>query len=229
MTFNISRFKSNIDGYSYLKTNSFEVIITPPSILQNSALNNIGTPTSISDITNNLRFRIDQVRTPAIALQNADIAKYGVGPTQKMPISAAFGDISLSILSDGYGEIWQFWHNWIKTIFDFTSTDSSQVGAANRIATYSAEYKSNYSTTMQIIIYDMYGNAIQRINLFEAFPTSMREVILNWGDVGNLLKLDIDLAYTEYTLSGSSVESILTNSQSSIISSTGASNITITP
>lgn len=206
MAFNIDRLKANIETQGYIKNNAFEVFITPPPILRNTAINNLGTSTQTTQIINNLRFRIEQVRAPGIALFSSDINRYGVGPTQKTPFSAQFQETTFSILCDGYGDIWQFWYNWVKGIFDFTGTDSARVGNASRFASYLNEYKTNYSTTMQIVIYDMYGNAINRINLLEAFPTSVREVSLAWNDTQNLMRLAVSIAYTEYTLVGNTLE-----------------------
>lgn len=200
MPLNIDTFSSKISGSGYLTTNKFSVIMSPPPILFNASINNTGTTTQINNIANDISFRIENIRTPGISLINGDVNRYGVGPTQKQPISAQFSETSISILSDGYGHIWQFWHNWLRGIFEFTGTTRSNVGISNKVPTYTSEYKNNYSTTIQIIIYDLFGNVIQKINLFEAFPISMNEIGLNWSDRGDLLRLNINLTYTEYTL-----------------------------
>ena len=206
MPFNIDNFKANIEDGGYLPTNRFRVILTPPPILFNSSINNTGTTASIRNINSDMTYRIEQVKVPGITLMSADVARYGVGPTQKQPMNAQFGDNSFTILSDGYGDIWQFWHNWIRGIFEFTGTSSANFGQANRVPSYGAEYKDQYSTTMQIIVYDNFGNAIQKVNMFEAFPNSLREVGLNWADGGNLLKLNVGISYTEYTIESSNLE-----------------------
>jgi len=59
---------------------------------------------------------------------------------------------------------------------------------------------------MQIVMYDQEGNAVQRINLYEAFPTSLREVPLAWADDDNLVKINVSIAYTDYTITSSVLE-----------------------
>jgi hypothetical protein len=59
---------------------------------------------------------------------------------------------------------------------------------------------------MQIVIYDMFGNAIQRINLYDAFPTTIRETQLSWNDNQNLMRLSVAISYKDYTIVGSSIE-----------------------
>lgn len=146
-----------------------------------------------------MAFRIDQVKAPGISLITNDINRYGIGPTQKMPTSAQFQEINISMLGDRYCEFWQYWYNWTRAIFGFN-------GTSNGLApSYATEYKQNYSTTIMIFIYDQFGNIIQKINLFEAFPTSVREVPLAWSDTNNLMKINVQIAYTEYTIEGTSV------------------------
>ena len=207
MPFNINTLKSNIEGGGgYLKNHSFEVLMNPPPILLNRNLNVLGTPALIRNITDSLTFRIEQVRAPGINIQVSDINRYGVGPTQKMPHNAQFQETTFSILVDGFGEIWQFWYNWARSVFEFTGAESSRVGAANRFPGYVTNYKDDYSTTMQIVIYDLFGNAIQRINLYDAFPVNVREVQLAWNDNGNLMRLSVAVSYKDYTIVGSSLE-----------------------
>jgi hypothetical protein len=206
MPFNINTLKSNIENNGYLKTNSFDVVLVPPLILQNNSVNILGTPANVRNITSNLTFRIEQVRAPGVTLAVSQISPYGVGVPQAMPTNAQLQDISFSILVDGFGEIWQFWYNWVRSIFEFNGTDSARVGAANRLPRYVTEYKDNYSTIMQIVIYDMYGNTIQRINLYEAFPISIREIPLSWNDTGNLMRLAVSISFSEFTIVGSALE-----------------------
>ena len=207
MPFNIDALKANIDGYGYLKNSHFEVLISPPKILQGRSLNNTGTPSSVSNILKNLKMRIEQVRAPGISVVSSEVSRYGFGVPQKMPHNAQNQETTFSILVDGYGEIYQFWHSWIRSIFEHNGVDSSRSGpAVNSFPNYLTGYKEDYSTVMQILICDVYGNAIQRINLFEAFPSSIREVPLAWSDNQNLMRLSVSIAFSEFTISGSSVE-----------------------
>lgn len=198
--FNIEKFRSQLANHGYLDNNSFEVFIQPPPILLNSSISNQGTPSNISDITKNLAFRIDQVRAPGISIMSADINRYGVGPTQKMPYNAQFSEVNISVLGDHFCEFWQFWYHWTRAIFEFNTKNTAVAPS------YSADYKENYSSIVMIVIYDHYGNMVQKINLFQAFPTGLREFPLSWGD-SNLMKINVSLAYTEYTIEGAAIES----------------------
>jgi hypothetical protein len=205
MGFNIEEFRTNIATEGYIDNNNFEVLISTPPALLNSSLNNQGTTRQINNIANNMRFRIDSVRAPGINLQTAQVSRYGIGSVQNMPINAQFQDAYISILIDEFGELWQFWHNWLNLIFGFNGQEAAQSGSANEFPSYQASYKDEYSTTVMIIVYDHFGNAIQKINLLQCFPTSLREIPFAWGEA-QLIKLNIALSYTSYALVGSSLE-----------------------
>jgi hypothetical protein len=210
MPFNIDTFRNQISNRGYLTTNKFEVILTPPKIMLNgflASLMNLGNTISVLNVMGQIKYRVDQIRAPGVSIVSADIQRYGVGTTQKMPINASMGEITLSILSDGYGDIWQFWYNWVRGIYQFNGTTSSLFGISTGTATYTAEYKDNFSTTMELIIYDPYGVPTMKIDLFEAFPTAIREIPLAWSDTGNLMHLNIGISFTDFTIVGANFAS----------------------
>jgi len=206
MPFNINNFKTNLEDYGYLKSNSFQVFIQPPAIMFGNMLNSGGNLSQLNELSTLQTFRIDQVKVPGINLASADVNRYGAGPTQKQPYNAQFTEVQMSILSDNEASIWQYWYNWVRAIYEFNGTESSGFGEINRFPSYLSEYKSNFSTIMQIVMYDQEGNAVQRINLYEAFPTSLREVPLAWADDDNLVKINVSIAYTDYTITSSVLE-----------------------
>jgi hypothetical protein len=190
MPFNIEKFRTNIAKFGYLDNNSFNVYVqTPPILLNNVQNRNIAT----GNIAENMSFRIDQVRAPGISLQTVDNSRYGVGPTQKQPYNAQFQEVSISMLGDHYCEFWQFWYNWTRAIFEYNSA------TPNGTASYSSAYKNEYSSTVLIYFYDHFGRNIQRIDLFECFPASIREIPLSWGD-SNLMRFNVSLVYTEFVV-----------------------------
>lgn len=189
MPFNINEFKTDINDKGYIKTNYFEVFVSPPPVS--------GVSTSL---VRHMTHRIEQVRIPGINFMSADINRYGIGPTQKQPYNAQFNEISLTILCDNYGDIWQFWHDWLRAIYQFTPAATPGNGTVNAQANYNVSYKDQYSSTMSIVLYDIGGTVIKRIDLYQAFPTSIREMPLSWEDSNNLLKLGVSVTFKEYTL-----------------------------
>jgi hypothetical protein len=211
MTFNINRIRENISGYGYLKQNKFEVFVQVPPFLQNSRLNVNGNETNVNTLNDIHRFRIEQVRAPGVSLLSSDVRRYGIGPTQKFPYNAQYFDTTFSILVDKNTNIWDFWYNWVNGIFNFNGTESS---GGSKIPTYTTKYKDDYATIMMIVLYDDVGNTVKTINLYDAFPSSIKEIPLAWGDSQTLLRLAVSITYSMYTIVGSNVEN---NLQPSIV------------
>jgi hypothetical protein len=203
MPFNINTFKANVEDFGYLKNHSFQVFILPPPSLFNTTVSSFNSAMAASQLSRIQTFRIDQIKAPGVSLMSADLNRYGVGTTQKNPYGAQLQEISFSVLNDENSDIWNYWHNWLKSIYDFTGSDSNSFGEINAFPSYEVGYKSEYSTTVQIVIYNQFGEVAQRINLYEAFPGAIREVPLAWGDTGNLMRLGISFLYSYYTISSS--------------------------
>lgn len=231
MPFNVNNFKQNLNFFGYIKNNKFEVFVQAPKFLQNKYMKINERETSIKDINNLLRFRIDQVRTPSASLLSIDTNRYGIGPSQKMPFNAQYFDTTFSILLDRNTDLWDFWYNWINGIFIFNGQepDGNNIFSGGRIPNYTVEYKDEYSTNMMIVIYNDVGETVKTINLYEAFPSSMREIQLAWNDNVNLMRMAITVTYSGYTIVGSNLNSnVITNSDELSSSVTRSSGVTIT-
>lgn len=227
MPFNVNNFKQNLDFFGYIKNNKFEVFVQAPKFLQNKYMRINDRETNIKDINDLLRFRIDQVRTPSPSLLSLDTNRYGIGPTQKMPFNAQYFDTTFSVLLDRNTDLWDFWYNWINGIFNFNGQEpnGNNIFTGGRIPNYTVEYKDEYSTNMMIVIYNDVGETVKTINLYEAFPSSMREIALRWNDNTDLMRLAISITYASYSIVGSNLNSNSTaptnNLSSSISRSTG--------
>jgi hypothetical protein len=231
MAFNLDRFKSNLDSYGYLKNNIFEVGVQTPNFMLGSVLNNNGNISSMTDLNNIMKFRIDQTSVPGVSILSGDHAIYGVGPSQKMPYGAFFHDITFSILLDRKADFWNFWYNWVRYIYEFNGTEPNSrnfnIGGADgsyRTPGFTTRYKDDYSSMMQIIMYDTTGNVVQRVNLYEAFPSSVREIPLSWNDHGDLLRIAVSITYSHFSIEGSSFSNIPVRNPPSI-----SGSITINP
>ena len=201
MPFNIDSFKSNLQSHGYLKRNSFEVGVQTPNFMTGGNVLNNNSETGLETIKNMLKFRIDQVSLPGVSIISGDTPVYGIGPTQKMPYGAFFHDISFSVLLDKKAELYDFWYNWVRYVFEFNGSESPGL----RTPGFTTRYKDDYSSMMQIVVYDDEGNIAKRINLYEAFPSSVREVPISWNDNGDLLRIAVSITYSHFSVEGSDI------------------------
>lgn len=207
MAFNVNKVKYNTAAFGNLKQNKFEVFVQTPPMFRGKFLNVNGFETSVNSLNSVLRYRIEQVRVPGASLLSSDVRRYGIGTTQKMPYSAQFFDTTFSILVDRRTALWDFWYNWVNAIFNFNGQEpnGNNIDVGPRTPTYTTKYKEDYATTMMIVIYDDFGNRVKTINLYDAFPSSIREINLAWNDNQNLLRLSVSITYSTYTIEGSSI------------------------
>lgn len=205
MAFNINRLRENTSSFGYVKRNKFEVFIQSPRIFQNSTLNINGREVSVNNLNRLQRFRIEQVNAPGVSLLSSDVHRYGIGPTQKMPYNSQYFDTTFSVLLDRNTDLWDFWYNWVNAIFNFNGSEASgnNLITGEKIPTYTVRYKDDYATTMMIVIYNDLGERVKTINLYDAFPSSIREIPLSWDDNQSLMRLAISITYSTYTIVGS--------------------------
>lgn len=207
MPFNIKTFKANINDFGYVKNNKFEVFVQAPRFLQGKSIQIGRQQVNFNDLNRILKFRIDQVKSPSASIMSIDTNRYGVGPTQKMPFNAQYFDTSFYILLDKNTHLWDFWYNWINGIFNFNGQepDGNNLFLGGRIPNYTVEYKDEYTSTMVIVIYNDVGEVVKTINLYDAFPSSMREVLLRWNDNADLMRLIVTVTYSSYSLVGTNI------------------------
>lgn len=211
MAFNINNIKFNTEAFGYLKRNKFEVFVQTPPMFRGKLSNINGYEINIDSLNSVLRYRIEQVKAPGASLLSSDVRRYGIGTTQKMPYTAQFFDTTLTIIVDRKTALWDFWYNWVNAIFNFNGQEptGNNILTGPRTPTYTTKYKEDYATTMMIVIYDDFGNTVKTINLYDAFPSSVSETTLNWGDSQNLLRLSISVTYSAYSFEGSSIDNVL--------------------
>lgn len=212
MPFNVSTFNSQVLSSGFLKPNKFGIIINvPPMFVGTSIVDALNKHTSTSEIVHDLRFRVEDFVNPSISLNMVDVNRYGIGPTQKQPFNAVYNTTTLTFTSDSYGSLWQFWYQWISNIFGSAPNVNLNMNQYNPLATYSLNYKSDYATSMSLYIFDDTGNIAQQIDFSQAFPFAINDIRLNWGLNNQLLKITVDIAYTNYVITGSSVSGVTLN------------------
>jgi hypothetical protein len=184
-SFDITKFQSNIVQKGTMKTNHFEVRITPPKVLNNLD----------SEL---LSFRAESARIPGVTLDSTDNRIQGYDPRQKFATNIHFSDVSVSFIETADLAIYKTFTKWINGIFNFDSGVSVK-------PTYSVAYKDDYAVTVQILIYNAQNNLLSIVNLIDAFPLAVSDSRLDWSEHNQILKTNVTFAYSRIQIDSSGV------------------------
>jgi hypothetical protein len=208
--FDIERFKAYIEEDGILQTNKFDVTIFLQGPLANYRINDqAGNSDSNRQTSRDLTYRCIAASLPGMVIRTSDVNRYGLGIFEKMPFSANYTDIDLTFICDRYGLAYSFWYTWFNYIFGMNgaTSQSNIFGQTNndsisklRGSYYTAEYKDNYAATVNITVYDTEGLEGIRTTLLKAYPISINDIPLSWGDNNNLVKLSVKMTFTEWVL-----------------------------
>jgi len=212
MAFNILDFQSYIADTGVLQTNKYDVMImfdNPDGIGAYNIIGADGSTRGAADNVTDLNYRCINASLPGLTMRTADINRFGLGVSEKMPFSANYTDVSLTFLMDRFGDQYNFWYAWFNYIFGISGQEtlsniygSYSVGGDGDSGRpfYTAEYKDNYSATIVITVYDTEGNPNIQATLLKAYPISVNDIALNWTDNNNLVKLTTTLTFREWVL-----------------------------
>jgi hypothetical protein len=163
MAFSVNQFRDHFAKHNdFAKTAKFDVAVTAPAGLKLNAAD--------------LRFQCESTELPGYTINTVDGRYYGVAnPVASFP---AFGDLTLTFVCAG-----DFWE---KKLFD------RWMNLVIPINNYNPNYKDAYtSPKIEINQYSEVANSsentapiIYRVAFFEAFPTAIAPMNMNWADDG---------------------------------------------
>lgn len=173
MVANISNFISKFPK-EFARPYNFSVVIT--------GINSI-----VSGVTSeSLSFRCEASELPSRTFSLVEQKTYG--PVQYFPVQNFYEKVNLTFLcSDDMSEK-IFFDSWMDQI-------SNSTQGVNGGVRFDFNYKNTYSTTVQIIQYDLTGNESFKVNLYEAYPISVHPMKLDWGASNEIHKLNVTFVY----------------------------------
>lgn len=204
MPFNVQNFLSHLGATGTLQTNKFEMrITTPPMLIEQFRANVQASETNrlflegLTQASNTIRLRAQKVSIPGITTDTYETRRYGIGPKQKFGTNASFADFSASFIEDGKNNIFKYFYYWNNLIADTGGVFSRSIG---RIPSYNVGYKSDYATSIDVIVYDNDGKEQNSIFFKDAFPVSFGDTPLDWSNNNSLFKVDVTFAYSEWSI-----------------------------
>lgn len=194
-TFKIREFMSEINKRGVMKTNLFNVMITMPKCMRVNSKN--------PERPEILSLRCSAAQIPGVNLVGPDIQKYGYGLSERTITNATLTDINLEFILD-QKFVADFFEEWTLGIMDYSRLKSmdyvSKMGDGVLVSgrrPYFANYKSNYSTSIIINIYDETAERIKTVELTEAFPVGISPVMLSWDEQNRIAKMNVRFHYRD--------------------------------
>jgi len=167
MAGNINDFKSSFTK-DLARTNRFDVNIPIPLTL-------IPYISSAKSLT----YRCENAQLPGRTFATTEQKTYG--PVEKFPYQTTFNDIDLTFIIEDDMNQKVFFDAWLNYI--------------NPQYNNNFRYKSDFSTIITVNQYDVTGQLSYSVDLVDAYPISMNQLDLSWGDDG-YHKLSVSFAYT---------------------------------
>jgi hypothetical protein len=218
MSFNISKFTTEINKKGVLTTNRFLVTFGFP---QNHYLRNIDEKAFLNtDDQKSITLRCEAVQFPGMSFATADIApRAGYGPQESNPYGVIYDDVTLVFIVDAKSKIHDFFYSWVNSIVNFNAKGQGfniTGGPLNSYA-YEVGYKDNYVSTISIDVFeeiksnereDASGTSVpfegagvksMTAKMYRAFPKMLTPIDLNWGNEG-YVKFAVPFTYTDFNV-----------------------------
>jgi hypothetical protein len=180
-TGSLHSFISEVKNGGLMKLSHFAVSISMPLDKDNRALIK-GNFASAASLKKYIMF-CDGVNLPGTALSSVDVTAYG--ETRESPTQRIYDPVSLSFYVDNDMNIKKFFDSWLNSIINPITRNHN--------------YYKNYTTLVDIIVYDSEHNEKYKMTLHEAYPKSVSDIALSYAGDG-LMKLAVSLQYRYYTI-----------------------------
>lgn len=199
--FKIDNFKSEINTYGVLRNNRYVVDFTPPEYLK-------GQYSSLDRI----ELRCEAAQLPGMQFATIDgPPRLGYGPIESTPYGVTFEDLSLTFVVDKDSYVHKFFYDWVNCIVNYNNAGAITPQGATRgpisgMKTYEVGYRSKFSTSVNIIVYDGVAKpgdtetSVLTATAYNAYPKALPSVDLNWQPTDEVVKLTIPFSYTDYNI-----------------------------
>jgi hypothetical protein len=108
----------------------------------------------------------DTADLPGINLMTTEIRQFGELTT--LPHAPMYQPIQLSFICDSTMDVKYALEDWLDSVFDRN--------------TRSFNYYEQYTKDIEIYITDKYGKDVHRVTLFEAYPTAIGNIQLDYSN-----------------------------------------------
>jgi hypothetical protein len=197
-TGSLQSFISEVKNGGLMKTTHFAVSISMPLDNQNQVI--IKSNFASNKALKKYIMFCDGTNIPGTSLSSVDVAVYG--ETRESPTQRIYDPVNLSFYVDNDMNIKKFFDSWINYIINPITRNHS--------------YYNNYTTLVDIIVYDSEHNEKYKVTLHEAYPKTVSDISMSFsGD--NIMKLSVTMQYRYYTVFNYNTNSVIESSDNTKI------------
>lgn len=191
MAFSISEFSSKLNKHGLARDNLFLVVIEPPLFLR---------PGNMSP--GDLSFFCRSVSLPALTLGTTEVLNQGYGVAEKRPIALPHDNLNTVFMVDAGQKVTKFFHRWIQHVLNYDNSRGYNF-EYNGMLPYEIDYKSAYSSRIEIYVYSTESKEIKYKYRFDnAFPVATGNIELAWDNNEAIMTLPVQFAYDVYVNTG---------------------------
>lgn len=153
----------------------FKVEITPPKGMAEFAT-----------YAKTLTLLCDAAALPSLNVMTQDALTYG--PSKPIPYNVQYGAVMCSFIVERDLSVKQFFDKWFRTISD--------------PLTYNLNFSDQYATKIVITQLDRAMKEVYSVHLYDAYPTVMNQMDLNYRHTNETHRLQIQFMYKKWVPSG---------------------------
>lgn len=196
--FNISTFRSVVNKSGVMRNNKFLVRIPMPYGMTFARTGANGR-SRLEETARHLEVWCESTNIPGVSLSTNEIRRYGYGNVEKKPYVPVINDVNFSFISDGKGEVWTFFQQWLRMIsnYDMRNGIIKPTGVLGQTP-FELSYKYQYVSDIELFVFDETGKVVLALVLREAYPIFVGDVQLNWGDTNNIARIPVTMTVYDW-------------------------------
>jgi len=201
MAFNINTFNKKISEHGLAQNNLFYVRIATPQVITD-AMNDV-------KVVKDIEFFCRSVTLPEMDIATSDIQRQGFGAVTRRPQGMTFPVIPAVFMVDSEFGVMKFFHRWAQSIVNY-DTSAGTFSSVGGQTPYEMGYKSEYATTMTIVVYSYASESITyTYKLGGVYPVNVGNISEAWENAAEVMTLPVGFTYDTLEVSGAQTGAVL--------------------
>lgn len=165
----------------------------PGGISQRSDLGGAATPL--------IPFIASSVNLPGKNIVTAEDVRFGYGTIDRKVTGATNSDVAITFFVSNDGQPLRYFTEWTENMLHTNVSKGTESISANGVAPMKIRYKENYECEIEIILLSPDHSDVITYKLYEAMPTNVGDVSLQWALTDTFSSVAVSFHYRYFTVS----------------------------